>query len=68
MQIAIQFTIAVLIGCIAFVLIGDQGNPKVPLLGALIAGVGGQWVVMFIYVWVRFGWSSARYMRMYGND
>lgn len=60
MATAIQFALACLIGGAAFIGLSDDPNPRVPYLGGFIAGVGGQWAVMFAYVWLRHGWRAAR--------
>lgn len=42
--------------------------PKTRLLIALTLGFGGNYVLMKLYVLIRYGWSAMRSMRMYGND
>ena len=60
-----QFLIACGFGCAAFVALSPYPeNPKVPLLGGLIAGFGGSYLVTFATVWMRYGWRAARGMRM----
>lgn len=49
-----------MIGSATFVALADDPNYKVPYLGGFIAGVGGQWLVMFVYAWARYGWRAAR--------
>lgn len=61
---AIQCAISCVIGCFVFVALSPDPNPKVPLFGALICGFGGGWLVMFCYVWARYGWKAARSMSM----
>jgi hypothetical protein len=52
-------------GCAAFLALSPYPeNPKVPLLGGLIAGFGGSWAVSFLWAWMRYGWKAARSMRM----
>lgn len=70
----VQCGVTILIACPVFLFfkadqaLAEHPDPKVPLFGALICGFVGSWVVMFVYVWVRFGWKAARSMKMYGND
>ena len=66
----IQFLIAVVIGCLAFygLWVPDDPNPKVPLLGGVIAGFFGQWFTVKLYVLVRYGWDACKSTRFYGND
>lgn len=61
-----QFVLTCVFGCAAFgaLLPETIHNPKVPLVGGLIAGFGGNWLVMFCVSWWRFGWHAARSMRM----
>jgi len=61
-----QFLMACVFGCAAFVALLPEAehNPKVPLLGGLIAGFGGSWIATFCVAWWRYGWHAARSMRM----
>ena len=67
LNLFIQFAIAATLGCIAYVCLMDDPNPKVALFGALFAGIGGQWLVLFCWNWGRHGWKAARSMRMDGS-
>ncbi len=62
-QIA-QCALACAYGCAMWLHYPPTENHKERLLAALIAGFGGVWVTMFVYVLARFGWRSARSMRM----
>lgn len=62
MAIAIQFLIACALGSATFAALADDPNPKVPYIGGFIVGVAGQWVAVFLWVWVRYGWKAARSM------
>ena len=42
--------------------------PKTRLVIAMAMGFGGNYLLMKLYVWGRFGWKAMRSMRMYGND
>lgn len=61
---AIQCAISCVIGCFAFWAFSPDPNPKVPLFAGLLFGFGGGWLVMFCYVWLRYGWNAARSMSM----
>jgi len=56
----VQFVASTALGCVAFWYLSDDPNPKVPLFGGLIAGIGGLYLIMFFVTWVRFGWRAAR--------
>jgi hypothetical protein len=65
LAMVVQCAVSCVIGCAAFLLIGPMPeSPKAPLIGALIAGFGGGWLVMFLYVWARHGWRAARSMSL----
>lgn len=65
----LQCGITAALACLFFWLFKDEpGGPKVPLFAGLIGGFGSHWLLMFCYVWIRYGWRSASSMRMYGND
>lgn len=60
-----QFLMACGFGCAAFVaLLPSPENPKVPLVGGLLAGFGGSYAATFCWLWWRYGWKAARSMRM----
>ena len=60
----IQCGLATAIGCFVYwQLLGDP-NPKVPLLGALICGFGGAWLLTKLYVLIRYGWKAMRSMSL----
>ena len=61
---AVQCAVSAAIGCAFFWLVQDDPNPKVPLVAGLAGGFGGGWLVMFTYVWVRYGWKAARSMSL----
>lgn len=60
----LQFAIATTIGCVVFLSLYPHLNPKVPLFGGLIVGFAGGWVSMYFYVLIRFGWSSAKSLKI----
>lgn len=63
--IAVQFLIAFAIGSVVYLYtLADDGTMQEAVFGALITGYFGMKAIMFIYVWVRFGWSAARSMRL----
>jgi len=65
MRLFIQFAISVTIGCFCFWLADIPGaSPKDTLLAGLIGGFGGLWLVMFLYIWVRYGWRAAKSLSM----
>jgi len=56
---------ACLFGCAAFIALWPYPeNPKVPLLGGVLVGFGGSYVVTFCIAWARFGWRAARGMKI----
>jgi hypothetical protein len=61
---AVQFGLACVLGSAAWLAYGDTGNPYERLLAALIAGFGGQWAAVFVWVWVRHGLAAARGITM----
>jgi hypothetical protein len=65
----VQFLIALGFGLIsAQWAISIGANPKAPLIAALIGGYVGLKGTMFLYVWLRYGWASARSLCLYGNE
>jgi len=46
------FSIAVVFGSYGFAALSTDPNPKVPILGALVAGFGGSWLVMKGWDWL----------------
>ena len=56
----VQFAIACVIGSTAFLALAGDPNYKVPYLGGFLAGVFGQWLTVFAWVWARHGWRAAR--------
>jgi hypothetical protein len=42
----------------------DEPNKAARTLAALVAGFGGMWLTMKLYVWVRYGWKAARSLTM----
>lgn len=62
-----QFVAASVFGCIGFLLNHPHPNSKVPLLAGLLFGFGGSYALMFLIAWARFGWRSARTMKLDGN-
>jgi len=63
-----QFAIAAIIGSVVYTALIGDANPLVPLAGGLICGFAGQWLVMFLYVALRYGWRAARSLRMDPSD
>lgn len=59
-----QCAVACVLGCLAWIAYGPTGNHYERLLAGLLAGFGGQWAVMFCWVWLRYGWSAARSLTM----
>lgn len=43
-----QCAISVIVGCVVYMLLSDDPNPKVPLFGALIAGFGATWIALWL--------------------
>jgi hypothetical protein len=65
-----QFLVSTLIGCAVYAaMYPDLGeiNPKAPLIAGLFFGFVGGWLVMFIYVWLRYGWKAAKSLKLDGN-
>jgi hypothetical protein len=60
-----QFWTTLLFGALGFWLVQDDGNPKVPLVSALIFGFAGNWLTAFCIVWRRRGWRAARSFRLW---
>ena len=56
----IQFAVICAIGSVVFLGLNPHPNPKVPLLGGLLAGCFGGYAAMFLYTRVRYGWRAAR--------
>lgn len=64
LPMAIQCVIACLIGSAVYFALWPNPNPKVPLVGGLLAGFSGSWAATFFYVWARHGWQAAKSMTM----
>jgi membrane associated rhomboid family serine protease len=61
----IQFLLACGFGGAAFVALWPHPeNPKVPLLGGLLAGFGGSYAATWLWILVRYGRGAARSMRI----
>lgn len=60
----VQCALSIVIGYFIFVglYIENDPNPKTPLFGALIGGIVGSWLLMKLYVLVRYGWSAMKSM------
>ena len=43
-------------------------EPKARLIIAAVIGFGGNYLLMKLYVLIRYGWNAMRSMRLYGND
>ena len=67
LRLLTQFAVSTGIGCIVFLALHPDPNPKVPLFGGLIVGFFGGWAAMFLYVWLRYGWKTAKTLRWDGN-
>lgn len=62
---AAQCALSCVLGSAAWLAV-DSPNHYEKLLTALIAGFGGTWLVMFVWVWLRYGWKAARGLSMDG--
>ncbi|WP_417790640.1 hypothetical protein [Terasakiella pusilla] len=58
----VQCTLSIVIGFVIFLGLYPSENPKTPVWGALIGGIVGSWLLMKLYVLVRYGWSAMRSM------
>lgn len=66
----VQFLISTAIGCAVFAAMYPDlrdVNPKASVIAGLIAGFGGGYLVMFAYVWFRYGWKAAKSLKLDGN-
>lgn len=59
-----QFCISCALGCAAWILYPPTTNPYEQLIFALACGFGGTWLLMFVWVWIRHGWATARSLTM----
>lgn len=62
-----QFALSSGLGCGAWLLYPETPNPYERLLFALLVGFGGLWLLMFVWVWVRYGRKAARSLTMDGG-
>ena len=60
----VQCALSCAIGAPFYLSAIDNPNPHVPLILGGLTGFFGMRAVMFLYFWLRFGWRSARSMRM----
>jgi hypothetical protein len=60
----IQFCVTCALGCAAWLIYPHTTNPYERLIFALAAGIGGMWLLMFLWVWLRYGWKAARRLSM----
>lgn len=60
-----QCALACVYGCAFWLLYPHTENPMERLYGALIAGIGGVWLTMFLWTALRYGWRTARSMKMH---
>ena len=60
----IQCALAIIIGYFIFLWqLGIGGdNPKKTIIAALVGGVVGSWLLMKLYVLIRYGWKAMRSM------
>lgn len=60
----VQCALSIVIGYFTFVWLyePDRSNPKVTIFGTLITGIVGSWLLMKLYVLVRYGWSAMKSM------
>jgi hypothetical protein len=63
-RLFIQFAISATLGCWGYLASAEEPNPMARYVIALTAGFGGLWLLMFLWTWLRHGWSAARSMRM----
>lgn len=59
-----QFIIATAIGCAVYLPFSPSENSKGAVICSLACGYFGMRLVVFLYVWVRYGWRAARSMSM----
>lgn len=64
----LQCSTTAALACVGWAAFPTEPNPKARLIIALVVGFGGHWLLMFSLVWLRYGWRSARSMRLEGND
>jgi len=53
LPMAIQCAIACLIGSAVYFLLWPDPNPKVPLIGGLLAGFSGSWAITHGFLWLK---------------
>ena len=60
----VQCALSIVIGYFIFagLYVENDTNPKVPVFGALIGGIVGSWLLMKLYVLIRYGWSAMKSM------
>ncbi|WP_417814048.1 hypothetical protein [Thalassospira alkalitolerans] len=60
----VQCALSIVIGYFTFVWLIGTGtdNPKVPVIGSVITGIVGSWLLMKLYVLARYGWSAMKSM------
>lgn len=66
----LQFAISTAIGTAVYAaMLPDfkDVNIKAPVFAGLIAGFLGGYLVMFLYVWIRYGWQAAKSLKLDGN-
>lgn len=61
-----QWALTTTLGCGAFLIYPPTTNSYERLLFVLLVGFGGNYLIMFAYVWARYGWKAARGMSMGG--
>jgi len=61
-----QCGLSCLVGSAVWLAYPETPNAFERLLAALIAGFGSVWAVMFVWVWMRYGWKAARGISMDG--
>ncbi len=58
----VQCGVAIVIGYGFFVVFQDSTNEKVPVAAALLGGIGGSYLLMKLYVLIRYGRKAAKSM------
>jgi len=61
-----QCGLSFLAGSAVWLAYPETPNPYERLLATLLAGFIAVWVVMFLWVWARYGWKAARGISMDG--
>ncbi len=59
----IQFVIAAAIGCVVYAAMEGE-TARARTIAALVCGFFGMRAILFLYVWIRYGWKAARSMSM----